>query len=97
MDFDSLLKAVDLVVIVAIIAITEAVKRAVPEKYWRLMPIVPLVLGIAAGFVVTTASEWRAFAKAAMLYAGAASLAYEIGRTTLFGAGAKAETKLPLP
>ena len=87
-DFGALLKAVDLVMILAIIGVTEAVKRSLPETSWRWIPIVPTVLGIVAGIIVSP-GDWRVLAKAAMLYAGAASLGYEILRTTILKSGAK--------
>jgi len=91
-DLSSLLKLVDVGVIIAIIGITEGIKRALPESYWRLTPAVTLGLGLAAGIImVPDASAIRAVAKSALIYGGAASLAYELGRTTLFGKGAKVE------
>ena len=92
MNFDTLLKAVDLVIILAIIGVTEAVKKTLPESLWRWVPIVPVVLGAVAGAVVSPdESSWRVAAKATLLYAGAASLGYELLRTTLLKSGAKAE------
>lgn len=91
--FDALLKAVDVLVIIAIIGITEAVKRAVPERFWRWTPVVPLLLGIIGGIVLSPPGlGWRAVAKATLLYAGAASIAYELLRTTIFKSGQKNES-----
>ena len=91
-DISALLKLVDLGVIAAIIGITEGIKRALPEDYWRLTPAVTLLLGIVAGWImVPDASAVRAIAKSALIYGGAASLAYELGRTTIFGKGAKVD------
>ena len=92
MDFDiaPLLKAVDLIVIIAIIGITEAIKAGLPESYWRWVPGIPLVLGVAAGVIMSPAgSEWRVMAKAALLYGGAASLTFELLRTTILKSGSK--------
>ena len=90
LTFDALLKAVDLVMIIAIIGVTEAIKRALPEPYWRWIPVVPVMLGLGAGVIVSPGSgDWRVLAKAAMLYAGAASLGYELLRTTILKTGAK--------
>lgn len=89
-NFDVLLKAVDLVLILAIMGLTEAIKRAMPEDQWRWIPLVPVVLGIICGAVVSPAgSGWRVMAKASLLYGGAASLAYELLRTTVLKQGAK--------
>ena len=91
LTFDALLKAVDLVMIIAIIGITERFKRALPEVYWRWVPVAPVVLGLIAGIIVSPGSgDWRVLAKAAMLYAGAASLGYELLRTTILKSGTKA-------
>lgn len=98
--FEALLKAVDIVLILAIMGITEAIKRAIPEERWRWVPLVPMILGVLCGAVVSPAgSGWRVVAKAALLYAGAASLGYELLRTTLFKTGGKSEnsSKLSLP
>lgn len=90
-DISALLKLVDLGVIAAIIGITEGIKRVMPEEYWRSTPAVPLLLGVVAGATMTPElSAWRVVAKSALIYGGAASLAYELGRTTLFGKGSKA-------
>lgn len=91
MDFDVILKAVDVGVIVAIMLVTQGLKNALPEAYWRVVPLIPLVLGIFAGIVMTEVNIWRLVAKNSLLYAGASSLVYEVGRTTVFGRGAKAE------
>lgn len=98
--FDALLKAVDIVVILAIMGITEGVKRALPERSWRWIPLVPLALGILVGVILTPAGQaWRMAAKAALLYAGAASLGYELLRTTILKTGGKSEAaaNLKLP
>lgn len=97
-NFDVLLKAVDLVLILAIMGVTEGVKRALPEAEWRWIPVIPMVLGVLCGAVVSPAgSGWRVMAKAALLYAGAASLGYEFLRTTIFKTGGKADEKIKLP
>jgi hypothetical protein len=100
-DFGPLLKAVDLTIIAAIVAITFAVKAALTDPqtgnnpYWRWIPLVPLALGLVAGWIVTQSTDGaRAILKAALLYGGAASLLWEIGRTTVFKAGAKADAAL---
>ena len=91
MDVDTLFKTLDGVVILAIMAVTEGIKRILPESYWRWVPGIPLILGIASGVVMTDATAWRAVAKGALVYAGGASLGYELLRTTIFKKSAKAE------
>lgn len=92
MDVDTLFKTLDGVVILAIMAVTEGIKRILPESYWRWVPGVPLILGIASGIVMTDATAWRAVAKGALVYAGGASLGYELLRSTILGRGAKTQT-----
>ena len=95
--FDALLKAVDIIIILAIIGITEAVKRTM-QNHWRWIPMVPVVLGIIGGIIVTPSlTNWRVAAKAAMLYAGAASIAFELLRTTILKQGSKTDTKIEAP
>lgn len=91
MDVDTLFKTLDGVVILAIMAVTEGIKRILPESYWRWVPGVPLILGIASGIVMTDATAWRAVAKGALVYAGGASLGYELLRSTILGRGAKTQ------
>ena len=90
MDYEALLKALDFVVIVAIMGVTEGVKRMLREDLWRWIPVVPILLGIVAGLLLTPiGSGWQAFGKSVLLYAGGASIAYEFLRTTIFKSGAK--------
>jgi hypothetical protein len=56
-----------------------------------MIPLLRLALGIFAGVVMTEGNIWRVIAKNSLLYAGASSLVFEVGRTTIFGRGAKAE------
>jgi hypothetical protein len=86
---EQLFKAVDLVTIAAIIALTQAIKRALPEEFWRLTPLITVALGVAAGLITAETTDPRLIAKSVLLNSGAASLAYELGRTTLLGKGAK--------
>lgn len=91
--FSELLKAVDLVAVAAIIGVTFGIRQFLHEDYWRWIPAVPLVLGLVAGWILTPEPNWRIIAKAALFYGGAASIMWELGRTTVFKAGAKTEAK----
>jgi hypothetical protein len=92
MDVNKLLGPLDAAFILALVVITEMVKRALPESYWRAVPLIPLALGLGAGFVMAgEASNWQAVTKTAILYAGGASLAYELGRSTVLGKGGPAK------
>jgi hypothetical protein len=93
-----MLEVVDGLVIVAIIGITELFKRALPEHYWRATPLITLALGVLAGWFSTPASaDARAIFRSSVLYAGAAAIFYEIGRTAILGWGSKGKNGLELP
>ena len=96
LDFDALFKAVDMVAIIAVIAVSFLLS-SVLTKYERYLPLIPLILGIFAGIVLTPAgAEWRIIAKASLFYGGAAAIVYKIGRTTLMGKGLSDNGKLQI-
>jgi hypothetical protein len=90
-DIQQLLKVVDAVMIAAIIGIVQGLKKVLHEDLWRWIPLAVIVLGVLAGWITTDTGAWRAVAKNALLYAGAASIIYELGRTTVFAKGAKGD------
>jgi hypothetical protein len=94
MEPDILLKLVDIPVVVAIVILTEVIKRTIP---WRGAPLIPVFLGIVAAIVWTDSAGWRAVGKNIFYYAGASVIAYETLRTTIMGWSAKAQSKLELP
>ncbi len=49
-DVNALLKLLDVGIILAIMGVSQAVKGFVPERW---IPVIPLVLGIAAGVIVS--------------------------------------------
>src|SRR3990167_3049852 len=97
MDLDLLMKAVDLVLIAAIIGVIEGIKKFLPENQWRFIPLITLGLGFVAGWIMTPGTNVRAIVKSAIIYGGAASLAYELVRTTLLARGSNAEAKIEVP
>jgi hypothetical protein len=72
-------------VIAGIIGLTEVVKRVVPVKLEGWVIVVPLVLGILAAMGLTQPLEWQGVVVNAIIYAGASTYAWKLGKTILVG------------
>lgn len=83
MDFLNLL---DGALIGAIIAIMEVLKSMdTAKKFTRWYPFVVLILALVAAAFKANPFTWQTFGYNAILYAGASSYIYKLGRTTILG------------
>jgi len=85
-DISELLKLVDAAIILAVLGVSYPLGMLIPEGYReRWMPVVPLLLGVGAGLIMTpSGAAWQAVAKSCLLYAAAPAYIYKLGKTTLF-------------
>lgn len=84
MDFLNL--GINTAVVAGIIAITKVITGFDKEgKYARWYPIIPAILGIAAAILATSPFAWRTFGNNALIYTGAATYLYKVGKTTVLG------------
>ena len=85
-EISDLLKLVDGAIILAVLGVSYPLGMLIPEAYKeRWLPVVPLVIGIAAGVIMSPpGAQWQAIAKTCLLYAAAPAYLYKLGKTTLF-------------
>jgi len=84
MDFLNL--GINTAVVAGIIAITKVITGFDKEgKYARWYPVIPAILGIAAAYFATAPFVWRTFGNNALIYTGAATYLYKVGKTTVLG------------
>jgi len=82
MDFSNL--GLNMAVVGGIIAITKVITGFDKKgKYARWYPVIPAVLGIAAAIFATSPFVWRTFGNNAIIYTGAATYLYKVGKTTI--------------
>lgn len=85
MDFETwleqLFSGVNMGLILAIMGISVGLETIVPKRF---TPLVVLLFGLVAGFVITPVTEnWRLWAIASIFYAGGASVFYSFVWTTI--------------
>lgn len=84
MDFANL--GLNMGVVAGIIALTKVLTSIDKDgKYSRLYPIIPAVLGIGAAAFTTDPLTWQEFGKNFLIYVGAATYIYKVGKTTVLG------------
>ena len=66
----------DVGVVAGIIALSQIIKKLIPEKYKKYLVIVPLILYILISFVITQPLEIQTYFKNVIIYTGAASWIY---------------------
>ncbi len=72
-------------IIAGIIGLTEVIKKIIPVKLEGWVIIVPLLLGVAAAVGLTKPLEWQGVVVNAIIYAGASTYAWKLGKTILVG------------
>lgn len=77
---------VEMGMIAAILALTEVIKSFdTGKKFWRLYPVIPLVLGVAAAFATADAITFQNVLEKSILYVGPATYIFKFGKTTVMG------------